>query len=450
VTYHAAPLNSAGLAAAFGARRLDDPALQRFLSVAGMTVRTPLWTPRSLALVAVFFRPELDIARATWHEGLAGEITAGGRPQPSAGVSVDRTERPDEGKSTPWSVGLNSAFEVELGGKRGARLARARAVTMASKLRVTADAWRLAGEAATAAAAVMSAHGAVASAHTERQILDTILTLVRSRYTQGAVALTDVSRIEADVQASAVTAFGTERDHLAARDLLARSLGLPLAQVDSLSLIPDSGSSCVTLDTLPVVTLESRALQMRADIGGALAAYAITEADVRLAVAQQYPDATFGPAIGWDQGIGRWTLNLGFARVVVNRNRGPIAEAEARRAGAAARFDQIQQSVLAEVARAGAECGAARRELVAAESLLAGAGTRFDGAEGAFQRGEIGATELAFAQLGLVRARATVAFARSRLTAADVGLDRAVGTWLAGSTTAWPDVTQPIRRTPEQ
>jgi len=442
VQYHPVPLDAPGLATDFAARRLDDPGLRRFLSGNGLTPPTSSWTPRTLALVAVFFHPGLDLSRAAWREAVAGEITAGGRPAAAVGVSGDHAARPDEGKSTPWSVALNADLSMELGRARGARLARARALSLAAKLRVAADAWRLAGEAQAAGMALVVAHGAVENATSERFTLDTVLTLTRLRYEQGAASVAEVSRAEADVLAAGVAVSTAEQAQLGARASLAQSLGLPFAGVETIAVVADSGATCGTIDSLPLAAVTAAALQTRPDVGAQLATYAGAELDVRLAVAEQYPDLTLGPSLGWDQGIGRWTLNVGFARLMLGRNRGSIAQAEARRSGAAALVDSVQQSVATELARSYAECRRALEETVAVDSVWKGANTRLSQTTRAFERGETGALDLALARLDIARVRAAVSTARGHLIAANVALERALPPGKGNPMGAWPDVTE--------
>ena len=444
--YHPAPLDAPGLAADFAARKLDDPGLQPFLSTAGLTHRGAEWTPRALAVVAIFFHAQLDLSRAEWREAVAGESTAGGHPPAGLGVQADRSARPDEGKSTPWSVAVNADLSMELGRARGARLARARALSLAARLRVAADAWRVAGEAQAAATTLLVARKAVEIARGERLVLDTVLDLTRSRYAQGAASVVEVSRAEGDALTAGVAVSTAEQAELSARAAVAQSLGLPFASVESIIVVPDSGTSCAAVDSLPLPAMTALALQTRPDVGFQVAAYAGAEMDVRLAVAEQYPDLTIGPSIGWDQGVGRWALNVGFARLIVGRNRGALAQAEARRAGGAAMVDSVQQSVSTELARSYAECGRSLNEAAAADSIWKGASTRLSQTERAFERGETGALELALARLDVVRTTGTVSTAHNRLIAANVAFDRALPPGKGNPMGAWPDLTEPPQR----
>ncbi|HYL20710.1 MAG TPA: TolC family protein [Gemmatimonadales bacterium] len=445
--YRAAPLDPPGLAAGYGARQLSDSALRRFLTNSGIGVPDSEWHPRHLSLAALYFHPELDVARANWHEAAAAEITAGARPPLATDASVNRAARPDEGKSTTWSVSLGTAVTLETGGKRGARLARARAATLAARLRLETVAWQVAEDAANAGLNAASADRDLRSAEGERATLERVLALLRARYAQGAASLTEVARAEGDLQAATVGVLSAQRERTAVRAELARAVGLPVAQVDSLAIEVETASTCTVLDSVAVPALERRALRTRADVGMQLATYAEAEGELRIAVAEQYPDVSLGPGIGWEQGIGRWSLGLGLSKILLNRNRGPIGEAAARREGAALRFAEVQQNALREVASGAAECQGARLEAAQADTLFRGAARRLALARAAYERGETGETEVAFAQLGLVRTQHTRDLATRRLAAAHLGLERAVGGWLGASVPQWPDLTQPARPT---
>ena len=56
-----------------------------------------------------------------------------------------------------------------------------------------------------------------------------------------------------------------------------------------------------------------------------------------------------GTGYQWDQGASKFNLGLSAEIPVLNRNQGPIAEAQARRELAAARFTTLQARVVAEI-----------------------------------------------------------------------------------------------------
>ena len=93
-------------------------------------------------------------------------------------------------------------------------------------------------------------------------------------------------------------------------------------------------------------------MQNRPDILASLSEYAAAQSAVQLEIAKQYPDVHLGPGYEYDQGQNKWALGLSVELPVRNRNQGPIAEAQAKREEAAARFIDLQARVIAEIDRA--------------------------------------------------------------------------------------------------
>ena len=118
--------------------------------------------------------------------------------------------------------------------------------------------------------------------------------------------------------------------------------------------------------------IRRRGLENRADLKAALAEYEATQSALQLEIARQYPDVRIGPGYEYDQGLNKWAVvGISVELPVMNRNQGPIGEAEARRSEAAARFVALQAQAIAEIDRALANQEAAREALRRSESLLA-------------------------------------------------------------------------------
>ena len=101
------PIAPEKTAAQWGSRRLDDDGLKKFLKQnLGQELKTwpeKNWDLPALTLVAFFFHPSLDVARAQWLVAQAGLKTAGARPNPSVTVTPGYdTQIP--GNYSPWLV----------------------------------------------------------------------------------------------------------------------------------------------------------------------------------------------------------------------------------------------------------------------------------------------------------------------------------------------------------
>jgi outer membrane protein TolC len=140
---------------------------------------------------------------------------------------------------------------------------------------------------------------------------------------------------------------------------------------------------------------------------GAVARYGASESGLQLEVAQQYPDLHLGPGYQDDQGSGKSSMLLTSLLPIVSWNRGPIAEAEARRAGEAAGVSAAEARALAEAETARAGLLAAAEKFRAADGALADAHRLEESTRRELLAGEISKLELGAAELeGITRERA--------------------------------------------
>jgi len=432
VRYHPVPLQPEAREVAFASRQLDDTALARWLRAQGVQRTDAGWSPRELALAAVYFSPELDSARAALQGARAAEITAGARPQPSAKVAIGAAQHRDPGKPSRWSESVGVGLPLEPSGVRGARIARARALTLAATLGVHDVASRVMFDTDTSALAALAAQEDAGFAGQERDTLAKVLELLRAQYGQGSLALADVARAQSDVRSAQTAAAQASVVLATTRSSLARTLGLPVEALRDLPLQADTVSDCVAFGTFGRDSLRTLALHRRYDVGRALALYSAAEDSVRLEVARQFPTVIIGPGIGWNQGLLAWSLGATLPAILLNHNRGPIAQAVAARSEEAVQFARVQQHVIQQVGGARAECAAARDQLAVARALVRDTERQRTLAEAAYRRGEVGESAVTFAQLAVIRARRAANAAATRTAIAGARLDRALGGWVSG------------------
>ncbi|MFI5249246.1 MAG: TolC family protein [Gemmatimonadales bacterium] len=423
----------------FRSRRLDDPGLLSYIGRVLGPDTSAGWTEDRIALTALYFRGDLAVARAAVDEATAGEMVAGAWPPFAAEGSLSRTARPLENTESRWSESITATVTLELGGKRGSRVAAARAEALAARLGLDATAWQLAYDARVAELDAIAAEGDAADAAAELSAFRTLAGLQQARYAEGQLALSELARSETDARTAAVAVVEADREQTGTRATLARALGVGFERVEALALRATSISSCAEFDSLASHggeatardSLAVHALRDRPDIGVALAEYAAADAGVRLEVAHQYPDLTLGPGLLWDQGVPGWIVNVALPSILGGRNRGPIAAAEARRSEQGARVQLLQDSVLGAVESAIVGCRGLQRLVATTDSLVIAAQRSAGLADSAYQRGETGRTEVAIAQLAEARAVRTHHAAVARSIAAGAALDRAAGRWIA-------------------
>ena len=216
-----------------------------------------------------------------------------------------------------------------------------------------------------------------------------------------------------------------------------------------------STSSFRSTELLPIwivwrPALRRQALQARSDILAALADYGASQSALQLEIARQYPDVRIGPGYEYDQGLNKWAvIGVSLELPVLNRNAGPIGEADARRTEAAARFAELQATVIDELDRALANRDSGREALARSEAVLGAERGRVDSAMRAFGAGATDRLALRTAEVEYTRAERIHLDAQVRLQQALGDLEAAVQPPLAvGSTLEQGPEPPPGRGTP--
>jgi outer membrane protein TolC len=314
---------------------------------------------------------------------------------------------------------------VELGGKRGTRLSLANAGLLVAITSAEEEAWEVRWRVREAVGDRERAAEVWKASAAELTLTDSLLALMRARYGEGTVSRSELARMEADRQEAAMEVAARKREFEASSAALAARVGVPLGELERWTLTPDSVLHCADAPTRD--SLEQVALEARRDLRRALAEYQLAEGHLRVEVANSWPNLALGPGLFFDHGVGKWTVALGLPSLPLNRNRGPILEADARRELAARRVAELQEQVLGEVTGAFSACRSSADEMATID--LGAARERVRLAEVGYQRSEIGQLEVMFARLELVRATRRFLETGNRLRVAGVALEHAVGIW---------------------
>ena len=385
------PLAPEKSAAQFDARRLDDPGLKSFLAenAGGAPATWPLasWDLTSLTLAAFYFHPDLAVARAQWRVAQAAVLAAGARPNPSVSFSPSYdTQIP--GNYSPWLIPVTFDLPLETAGKRGKRTAEAEKAAESARWSFVTAAWQI-RSGVRASLLDFSLAGRRAELLQKQFAVQTeIVTLLQSRFDAGAIARPELALAQIALHKTQLDLSDARSKQADTRSRLSQALGVSLAALDGVRL--DFNTASGETETLNATGARSVALRERADILGALADYAAAEADLRLQVAKQYPDLHLGPGYAWNNGNAgdnQWILGATVELPLLDQNRGPIAQAEAQRKLAAAKFAALQAQVCGQIDRALAGVRVAREQLRTADQLLAAEKQQEQSAQAQLQAG---------------------------------------------------------------
>lgn len=419
------PLDAAQVQRDWLATQVDgaDPSLKAALQQAGVDVTTwPLsaWGLPALTVLALRRHPDLAVARAEANEALAARDAAGRRADPGLELALEHHSAPGAA-SSPWSLGVALDGLVGGGERRAALRDQADALADEALLRAALAAWQVRQQVRDAWQGLALAQQRLRLADDLAALRADALRLADRRLAHGAgdASTLDTARHQA-VQATMDRA-AAQAAVAQARLSLARALALSPAQLDALALALPMGDAPPPPAT-DDLALQRRLLLDRLPLRAQLARYAAADAALRVEVARQWPELSLKPGLMWDQGDLRWSLGLGLVLPLVDRNRGAIAQANARRETEAARFTALQADALHELDAARLAAGSAARQLALADTqartqAAAQARTARRLQAGDADRGDwLAAREAALqSERALVDARADWAVAQARL-----------------------------------
>ncbi len=391
------PLSPASTAANFNSRHLS--------------ARHARWSLSQLSAAGLEMNPDLAVLRARVKTAEAALHSAGERPNPVLSF------KPGYNSSTrgisPWIIEPGLDITIETGGKRDARRAEAAAKIRVARLDMETAAWKVRSDVRRALLALHTAQATRGQYRSQEAAQADAARLLELQLKEGAARPQDVAVARIPLNQTRLSMHDTELLAIKARSQLAAAIGSPVAALSGLNF---DFSEITRLPASPAGGAARRhALARRTDILSALADYAASEERLRLEVAKQYPDIKLGPGYKLDQTANKWTLGIGFELPILNQHKGPIAEAEGRRAEAAARFFAVQTRASGEIDLALALYRAARAKADAANALATDVQAQTRTAETMKAAGEL--SQLDVSQRRVEQGAADLARAQSRIQA---------------------------------
>ncbi len=364
--YRAAPIVPAETASSFEARNLGDAGLQSFVEKSLGQPISPwppkLWDLQTLSLMALYFSPEMQAARARLAEAEAAIVTAGARPNPIVDISP--------GVPSPYLLTLDFAVPIETRGKRGYRIRSARSLDQAARFDLADSAWKVHSGVRRALLDYLLASRSLELFHSEEQIRTEQVRLLQERFIAGDIPRPELDLARIELSKTHLSISAAEGQVAETKAALAAAMGIPVAGIEGLDFAWTEVDSPPNTQSFLPQEIRRDALLDRLDIRRSLAQYAAAEADLQLEIAKQYPDVQIAPGYTFEERDNFFTVGLSITLPLFNRNQGPIAEAEAKRKEAAATFLQKQAQIIGDSERALAVYSAALNELAEADQSL--------------------------------------------------------------------------------
>ncbi len=411
----------------FRNRTLIDGGLIEF--VLRVNEKPTHWPPETLDLqaltwVALYYSPDVRLARAQARVAEAQIVAAGAKPNPSLSAETGYNTNPE-------SAGLFSIlpnFTLETAGKRGYRILRAERMAEAARLAVTEAAWLARSRVRAALKDYLFATRQRALLRREEQLRSEIVEIFDRRLEAGEAARPELDVFRVDLVATQAALQAAEGEVNRTFAALASATGIPLSALEGVRVESAQFDSPLPEEKLPLRFVQKAGLLNRIDIRRLLVEYAAADATLRLEVARQYPDIQIGPGYTFEEGFSRYTFAGGLAPVpLFHRNRGLIGVAEAERSRVQVQVEALQaraigemETALTQYRSATAEWSEAARRLIVIQTEREGAAVK------ALEVGEGDRLAVAMARLQSAAAERARLDALSRAQAALGALEDAV------------------------
>ena len=352
-----------------------------------------------------------------------------------------------DAEQSPYAFRFDLDVPFETAGKKQYRVRRAQQLTEAARFSLGETAWGVRSRLRPAVVDHLISGRELEQRSAEAQIRQEIVAIYERRLEVGEVATpfvtaarTDLSRVQLEIEQLQGRVIET-------RAAIAGIVGMPAPALDNIQFALADLEKPPTEQALKIQDVQKRGLMNRLDVQRLLAEYAASDSDLRLQVARQYPDIVLAPGYSFGEGANSYLVGPGLVLPLFDRNRGPIAEADARRGAAGARFLSAQATAITEMERGLADYRSALRQLNQSQATLDLVRQREQTTERQLNAGEVDRLAVVSARLEAAAADRDRLSALRRAHAALGALEDAVQYPLpAGTKMPEPPITNPRER----
>lgn len=421
-SYKAKPIKPNEIIDALETRSTESESFNQFLVSQNYSKPTPIqeWGLDELTYSALFFHPELNVARAQWRAAQSAQITAAQRPE--IGINGERQRHSKAEDVSPWTYSMGIDIGIITAGKIQARIDQARGLSEAARIEIAQMAWQIRSRLAKSLFDYQYSSQLVKVLEDEVRLRTAIVDMLEKRMEAGMASSIELNVARLALQKSQQS-LQTELGAIPGLEaILANNAGLPLSSFKKLAV----NQAFQPNSEIPVDLMQYQALLNRLDVRASLSRFEAAEAKLRLEIAKQYPDFTLSPSRISEQGDKIWNLSFSSLLTLVNRNRGLIAEAVAQRELQIAQFEALQAKVIASLNQSKANYLAASGVKEKAEKVLSNQENRTLQTEAQFNAGFADRLELTTVRLENVTAAQNVLQATYRMQLAKLELEDAI------------------------
>ncbi|MDO9151981.1 MAG: TolC family protein [Methylotenera sp.] len=374
------------------------------------------WGLDELTYCSLFFHPSLDVARAQWRAAQATEASAGARALPSVSGNYGKGNNANNDIS-PYTYNLSIDIPIETANKRNIRIENAEHLSESAKLEIAQTAWNLRTQVAATYYELQFNQAQLRTLSKESSYRQEIVDLYQKRHDLGLASRIELSHSKLLLQTTNAALNAQQQNKVVLTAKLASNLGLPLHQVQQMTLAeaPFSDAMMALASQNVAIDVQSQALLNRLDLRIALERYALAESKLKLEIAKQYPNINIKPSYIYEFGNKVWSLGLSSLMTFLDKNKFAIEEANQLREVEAAQFESLQNSIINEAHAVRAKLMQSEQSLVDSKKLYALQQDNTKRMQSLFTSGEIDRLELTMTKLEELMSEKSLALAHFQM-----------------------------------
>ncbi len=416
--YQAKPIDAPANLVRLAEKDPNSLAFQQFLIKHGYKAdQLPVqaWGLEELIYCALFFHPNVDLAKAKSKAKELSLATAASSPIPTVNTKLARSNDPDPAKK-PYALGLSIDLPIDIANKSEIRVENAKYLADIAQLQLAQTAWELRDSVAQTWLDYQAKQEQIRLLSIEQNHLLASVAIYKKRVELGLNSNVELSSANLKMQANAVLLNQAKQQSHTLYTQLSSNVGLSLTQFNKLVL--KNQYSTQLAEARPLDELQKEALLNRIDLRIALLRYASMEAKLKLEIANQYPDLVISPGYAYEFGDSVWSLGLSGLLTLLQKNKLAIAEAEQLREVEAAQFEVLQAKIIGDTNTANATFAQAQQLLKNQQALLVQQQANEKRMHALFAAGEIDRLTLTLAKLETIAIEKSAATAQYDLNTA--------------------------------
>jgi outer membrane protein TolC len=407
----------------------EDPRFKEFLKIQGFkedSLPIKEWGLNELMLCALFFNPRIEIAKKEWDVAKIQEMIAPIKAPSSVGFESGRqTTGVKENSRDAFGLSFTTLFETA--DKAKIREERARNQSLIKRLELRKLAWDIKTDLTLNYLRYHQLLLNLQIIRSEIKLQNEILNMLKKRKSLGLSSSIDSNFNQIELNKN-IQKLNEEQYQLnETKSKLASILGISAEKLNTMRIANINMDQSIEIfsKTLDDETKQRDVINLglfnRIDLRIALAKYAVSESQLKLNVANQYPDIRFSPAYIFDYGSSKWLLGVTSLIPTVEKNKNLVEEAKKLRDIESLQVEKIQTSIINELAKLRDNYTNAKDMVRKDTEDLSAANALENSIESKFNQGEIDRIELT--QQKLITMQYKRRFYTNKITLMKIGFD---------------------------